>query len=232
MSNEQRTDEWFNSRMGRFTGSRMSDIMAGGTRKMTESELAQAKIDKNKRKTIDTLFGDGAKTYIAEVANEMVFGRNLEEQYTSPAMQRGIELEPKAFKKLGELLQKDFITIEECGFFTDGDNIGASPDGLAGLKGNIEIKCPDPDKIFKMILEGEDCKIEKNYIVQMQTEMLVTNTDHTYFFNYGIYNGKEIHHLRIIKRDETIITEIKERCEEAAKIRDEYINKLQNNKQF
>ena len=72
--------------------------------------------------------------------------------------------------------------VEECGFFTYQDWLGASPDGLV-LGGVLEIKCPFGKRhqnpvVFKTIEE------QPHYYAQMQIEMLCTGTDSCDFFQW------------------------------------------------
>ena len=198
----QRTDEWFEIRAGRFTGSEINKLMG-----------------------IKGL-GETGKTYAREKAYDIVFGRDKDEGFTSFAMQRGIDLEPLAFEFFAE---RQFFDVEKCGFFTLGDNLGASPDGITSDGGCLEIKCPDNKKVLGLIA-GEP--IDTNYIWQMQCEMLVTNSAHCYFFNYGIRNDEVIFHEIVVEADKGKQDLILERVEEAVKIRDEYVQILLNNKQF
>ena len=198
----QRTDEWFELRAGRFTGSEIHKLMG-----------------------IKGL-GETGKTYAKEKAFDIVFGRDKDEGFTSYAMQRGIDLEPLAFDFFAE---RQFFEVEKCGFFVKGDNLGASPDGLTSDGGCLEIKCPDNKKILGLIA-GDP--IDTNYIWQMQCEMLVINSTHCYFFNYGIRNDEVIFHEIVIEADKEKQDLILERVEQAVKIRDEYVQILLTNKQF
>ena len=66
----------------------------------------------------------------------------------------------------------------------------------------------------------------------MQMQMLCTNSQRAYFFNYIIYNGVEMWHEIIVERDESIIKLIKDRLEEAIIMKKEFIQYLIENKQF
>lgn len=203
----QRSEEWFNVRLGRFTGSRISELLGiKGLNQLGEN-------------------------YAFEMASEIVFGRDEEESFVSYDMMRGIELEPLAFKKFAELKSYDFIDVQKCDFFVYGKNAGASPDGLVGKDAVLEIKCPKPKKFFKHILNGIK-EIDSKYIDQMQMEMLVTNSIQCHFFNYIIYNGVEMWNEIIVPRDEVRIDLIKNRIDEAVILRDKFVEQLINNKQF
>ena len=204
---QQRSNDWFEARKGRFTGSQIHKLL--GVKGL----------------------GETGKTYAFENACDIVFGFNEDEGFTSFDMQRGIDLEPIAFNKFAELKQLDFISVEKCTFFPYGDNAGASPDGIVGDKAILEIKCPKPYKFFNLVANGV-AEIDKNYFQQMQMEMLCTNSEKAYFFNYIIYNGIPMWHELIVERDEKVIDLIKERIIEATEIRDEYVLKLKSNIQF
>lgn len=112
--------------------------------------------------------GAGLKTYIYTTMAEG-FSSAEPENYTNADMERGNELEPQA-RSLYEL--ETGIVVEEVGFVTIGDYIGASPDGIAG-DGLIEIKAHNDYKHLKLICEGVK-GIEPKYIWQMQMQMYVT----------------------------------------------------------
>lgn len=115
---EQRTDEWFAARAGKFTGSRFSDLMA-----RTKSGPAASRAE-----------------LITTLAIERLTGRCVE-TYSNAAMQRGIELEPLARSAYEAF---DGVMVRESGFVQHKDHsfVGVSPDGLVGYSGMVEIKCP------------------------------------------------------------------------------------------
>jgi len=201
----QRSKEWFDLRLGRFTASQIDNIL--GVKGL----------------------GLTGESYIFEKAAEIVFGADEDESFVSYDMQRGTELEPIAFAKFKELKELEFIDVQETSFFVLGDHAGASPDGLVGNDAILEIKCPRPMKFFKLV---KDNQIDKVYMSQMQMQMLCTNSVRAHFFNYIIYNGVEMWHEIIVDRDEKIIKLIKDRLAEAVKIKGEFIGYLIDNKQF
>ena len=62
--------------------------------------------------------------------------------------------------------------------------------------------------------------------------MLCTNSVKAYFFNYIIFNGKEMWHEIEVERDEKMIDLIKERIEQGIKIKQDFVEYLITNKQF
>lgn len=202
---KQRTDEWFEQRLGLFTASEIHKLM--GVKGI----------------------GKTGETYAFEKACEIVFGRE-EDNFVSWDMQRGIELEPVAFDKFKEL-NGMFLSVDPAHFFPYGDNAGASPDGLVGSDSILEIKCPKRDKLLRLMAFGKD-EIDQNYILQMQMQMLCTKSSSCYFFNYGLFDGVEMWHEIKVERDEKIIETMISRIAEATKKRDEYVELLNSNKQF
>jgi len=201
----QRSKEWYDARLGRFTASRISELM--GVKGL----------------------GLTGENYAFELACEEVFGIEEDADFISYDMQRGVNLEPMAFEKFKAIKELEFIDVQKCSFFVYGDNAGASPDGLVNNDAILEIKCPRSTKFFKLV---EDNEIDKNYIDQMQMQMMCTNSVRAHFFNYIIFNGVEMWHEIIVDRDENRIELIKQRINEASKLKEEFKQYLINNKQF
>jgi putative phage-type endonuclease len=115
---EQGTDEWHELRLGRATASRFADIMTEGR---NGYELA------------------AKRNYRYELVAERLTGQRVD-FFKSAAMQWGNDYEPTARLKY-EL--RSGSEVEECGFFAHETlQAGASPDGLVGDDGILEIKCP------------------------------------------------------------------------------------------
>lgn len=202
--NTQRSNEWFEERLGRFTASEIYKLM--GIKGI----------------------GETGKTYAFDKAVESLFGE-IEENFVSYDMERGKNLEPLAFAKFKELKSFDFIDVEESGFFNLGNNAGASPDGLVGEDAILEIKCPKANTFFKLVATNE---IDDKYLYQMQMQMMATNRNKAHFFNYFIFEGKEYYHEIIIDKDEVICEKILNRIFEAETLKNEYKLNLINNKQW
>ena len=198
--NQQRSDDWYKERYGKFTASCIHKLL--GVRGL----------------------GETGKTYAIEKAIEQLYGQ-IEDSYRGADMTRGIELEPLAFKKFQEMHPE----VKESFMFPYGEHAGASPDGVVGKDAILEIKCPRATKFFKIVA---DESIDKEYYAQMQMQMLCSNSDKAYFFNYCIIDGEEFHHTIEVKRDEEMIALIKERLEEAIGIKEDYIEKITNNIQL
>ena len=155
--NEQRTDEWFAARLGKVTASRVADVIA-------------------KTKT-----GPSAsrENYLTQLVLERLTGKQGE-SYTNAAMQWGTETEPMARQDY-EL--KRGVFVDETGFMDHPtiENSGASPDGLVGDKGLVEIKCPNSATHMETLLSG---KIPAKYIPQMMWQMACTKREWCDFVSF------------------------------------------------
>lgn len=144
---EQRSDEWFKARLGKVTASRVADVMA---RTKTGYSASRA-------------------NYMAELICERLTGAPAE-RFTNAAMQWGTDNEPHA--KASYAFMRD-ATIEDVGFVLHPTikDLGASPDGLVGESGLVEIKCPNTATHIETLLADS---IDGKYITQMQVQMACT----------------------------------------------------------
>lgn len=201
---EQRSEEWFEKRLGRFTASEIFKLM--GVKGL----------------------GETGKTYAIEKAIESIIGKNADE-IQSKDLTRGVELEPLAFDKFSDIKFLDFLDVSVSEFIEYGDHSGASPDGFVSDNSNLEIKCPKGIKFFKIVADN---KIDDAYLWQMQHQMLCSKTEKTYFFNYIIDKGTEYWHEIIVPRDESKIKLIESRLTEGIEIKLDYIAKIESKKQW
>lgn len=187
----QGSEEWFTVRLGKVTASRLSDVMA-----KTRSG-----------------YGAARKNYMMELICQTLSG-SREEGFTSSAMQRGIELEPEA-RNAYEFFKN--VDVEETGFAIHSsiDLFGASPDGLVGEDGLLEIKCPNTATHFEFLKTGEP---KREYILQMHGQMLCTGRSWCDFVSYdNRLQGLEFKCVRIERDDqlsEDIVSEVKDFIEE------------------
>ena len=179
----QGSAEWFDARRGKITASRIADVTAklkGG------AEAASA------------------KNYRAQLVVERLTGIS-EDTYTNAAMQRGIDMEPLARECYEFLLG---TTVEQVGF-SDHPYIlmsGASPDGLVGNDGLVEIKCPNTATHIEYLLAG---KVPAQYIPQMLWQMACTGRKWCDFVSYDNRLPEEMQLFIVrLERDEKAITEM------------------------
>lgn len=145
---EQRSEEWFAERLGKATGSKIADIV-----RKTKSGPAASR-----------------KNYMAQLVCERLTGA-LEEGFQSSAMAWGTETEPAA--RMAYEFFRD-AEVEEVGFVGHPriTMSGASPDGLVGADGLVEIKCPNSATHIETLRGG---RVAPDYIVQMQWQMACTD---------------------------------------------------------
>lgn len=122
----QRSDEWFDIRRGKFTGSDFPTVANG--KKATKKTLELKK------------------------AAEIITGTYAESTYRNFHMERGVELEDDA--RLAFELEIG-AGIDEVGFIEMNKYTGVSPDGLIGDYAGVELKCKDAHTHLKCLLEGD-----------------------------------------------------------------------------
>lgn len=143
----QGSAEWHAIRLGKVTASRVADVIA-----KTKSGPAASR-----------------KNYLTELALERLTGQRSE-GFTNAAMQWGIETEPQA--RIAYEFHRD-VDVSEVAFIphpTIADT-GASPDGLVGEDGLVEIKCPLPSTHMETLDSGA---VPPKYITQMMWQMACT----------------------------------------------------------
>lgn len=232
MSKLQRNKEWDKARLGRFTASRISEILTDKKRKMTEDELREHLLE-NPKSRITTIsdVGDMLKTYAKDVAVEELFGKDKEQVITKD-MQRGIDLEPAAIDFFSS--NNKLYNIGLCGFIPYFEMSGASPDAVIYNLDNeiisgIEVKCPRRHNFFNIVTKGLDA-VSKEHFAQMQMQMLATDTKTWNYFNYYVCENtnQELGHNILINRCEETISKIKMRLPIAWEYKQQYISKIKN----
>lgn len=145
---QQRTEDWHRARLGKVTASRIADVMA----------------------TIKTGEAVSRRNYRAEKVLERISGIPQENGYRSSAMIYGTENEDRAL--LGYSFEAG-IDVAPVGFIPHPTiaNAGASPDGLVGDDGLVEVKCPEANGYLEALL-GKT--IPEKYLLQMQWQMACT----------------------------------------------------------
>ena len=183
MSDLQRNDDWFAARLGKATGSRIADVMANG--KGSAPSVTRA-------------------NYLAQIVCGRLTG-NAAENYTNAAMQHGIDTEAEA--KTAYEFQAN-VMVQDVGFVEHPTVAmsGASPDGLVGDMGMVEIKCPN-SATHLATLRG--ASIDGKYIKQMQWQMACTGRAWCDFASYDPRFPFDLQlHVRRVHRDNALIAEI------------------------
>lgn len=178
---EQRTPEWFAKRLGLVTASRIADVMA-------------------KTKTGASASRSG---YMAQLITERLTGAPTE-GYQSAAMEWGTEQEPVA---RAAYEAREGVLVDEVDFVRHPMlEAGASPDGLVGEDGCIEIKCPNTSTMLEYI---ETRSVPRKYLLQMQWQLACTGRN---WCDFVAFDPRLPEHLRLlvirVPRDEAVIAEI------------------------
>lgn len=179
----QESQDWMLARAGKFTASRATALMA----------------------RTKTGYGAARGELLTLLAVERLTGQCVP-TYQNAAMQRGIDMEAEA---------RDAYSFEtgcaviECGFIAHDTlpHTGASPDGLIGDLGLVEIKCPaNMEKHLDAIRNGAHAQ---EYRWQLQHQMLVTGRAWVDAVSYDprFPDGLQLAITRV-HRDETATNEL------------------------
>lgn len=199
---QQGSQAWLDARMYRFTSSDLIKLFAGGRRYMTEDEIKardranvelKAKNPKAKsdtRTTVDTLFGDGALTYIHRKVTASLTGGVSEEYhyFESKNTDWGKEYEPYAAERF---CNETGLSSRECGFYAYNDFFGGSPDRIIETQlgeAVLEIKCPANSITHLTNLRCKDAadlkRLNEDHYCQIQGNMLATGLKNAFFVSY------------------------------------------------
>lgn len=141
MNDPQGSDGWLRARAGRITASRMSSIMAKGKNGAPSATRAAC---------------------LGELIAEYMTGQPSA-SYTNADMQRGTELEPLA-RSAYEVATGQMVREVGLVLHPKNERFGASPDGVVGDEGLLEIKCPRTHVHIAYTLAG---KPPAEYLPQM-----------------------------------------------------------------
>lgn len=189
---DQRTEEWHQARLGKVTASRLADVLA----------------------TIKTGEAAARANYRIELVAERLTGLRSP-SFTSTSMQWGIDNEREAVAAYE--LETGRI-VSDVGFIVHPEitDSGASPDGLVGDDGLIEIKCPETKTHVHTLLHK---KVPAQYIPQIQWQMACTGRA---WVDFVSFDPRMPDYLMLeivrVERDQTLIdqyaTEIKKFLDE------------------
>ncbi|WP_375663144.1 lambda exonuclease family protein [Bartonella sp. CL266QHHD] len=188
---EQRTAEWFQARLGKVTASNIYSVLSKTTKGLPTSKYEDYKI---------------------KLITERLT-REISPYYETEDMRWGIEHEDDALREYGFIYDAD---ITKCGFIQHPtiEMAGASPDGLIGEDGLIEVKCPRSVTHMRFCIGDE---IKPEYHAQMQFQMACTERKWCDFVSYDPRFTGEFFHLRMkvkrILRDDQQIEQINQAVE-------------------
>jgi putative phage-type endonuclease len=161
---EQRTEEWFQQRLGKVTASRISDVIA-----KTKTGVSTSR-----------------QNYLVQLVSERLTGKKGD-SFVNQAMLDGIEREGLARELY---MQTRGVSVTEVGFFDHPiiKNSGASPDGAVNAEedgkyaGLIEIKCPIETTHTNTLMSKS---VPSKYIPQMQWQLACTGAKWVDFISYN-----------------------------------------------
>lgn len=169
---EQGTPEWFAARLGNVTASRVADVIA-----KTKSGYSASR-----------------DNYMAQLICERMTN-TVAESYSNAAMQWGTETEPlarAAYESYADVL------VDQVGYVPHPiiERAGASPDGLVGAYGLLEIKCPNTATHIDTLLNNQ---VPTKYFTQMQWQMACTHGEWCDFVSFDprLPNGLQLFVKRV-----------------------------------
>ena len=180
---DERRGTWLAKRRGRITASSTHKLFT---------------------KRYETADNTTSRGYINEIIAEG-FGSTIP-HYSNKAMQWGNDNEVAAVKAY---MENTGNQVEKYGdeqeFVTWGKRCGATPDGLIGEDGTLQVKCPYNPGVHVSYLKlktSEDVKDNiPEYYIQMQMEILCTGRDWCDFVSFDprTREDKQLHVVRIQK---------------------------------
>ena len=178
---EQGSPEWRMARLGHISGSNISDVMSKGK-------------------------GITRKSLMMKLLAERMTGAGADNSWVSPSMEWGVEQEPFARMQY-EVSRETFV--EKTGFWKHPTIqwLGASPDGLVGEHGLVEIKCPNSTTHLEYIFNDE---VPSAYYNQIQCQLWVTGRLWCDFVSYDPRIMKESKRLfiKLCHRDDKLIAQM------------------------
>lgn len=179
---EQGTQEWLQERCGKVTASRIADLMA-----KTRSGYAASR-----------------ENYKAQLIAERLTGC-VAPSFTNAAMIHGTETEPEARRAYEFFVDRD---VQQVGFVPHPsiEMSGASPDGLVGDDGLLELKCPNTATHIETLLTG---RVPDKYFKQMQFQMACADRQ---WCDFASYDNRMPERMRLfvkrVNRDADELNEI------------------------
>ena len=197
---DQRSPEWYAARLGKVTASRVADIIA-----------------KTK-----TGYSTSRANYMAQLICERLTGVQGE-SYSSSAMQWGTDTEPMArtaYENHSDVLVMETGLVPHPAI----PMAAASPDGLIGNDGLVEIKCPITATHIETLLGQSP---PGKYIAQMQWQMACTGRQWCDFVSFDprMPEGMQLF-MKRVERDNTMIAELEQEVMKFLSELDDKISKL------
>ena len=178
----QGSQEWLEARAGSIGASQIHEMLA-----KTKTGWGATRANLMARLIVEKLTGQPGETF------------------STPAMRHGTETEPQARAAYAFLTDAD---VEETGLVRHPEIPGthASPDGLVGDNGLLEIKCPQTAQHLDTLLSET---IPQKYILQVQWQMACTGRAWCDFMSFDPRLPAELQAwIKRVDRDDAVIAEI------------------------
>jgi putative phage-type endonuclease len=198
---QQGTPEWFAQRLGKATASRIKDIVA-----------------KTK-----TGYSTSRDKYLTQLLLERLTG-TVAESYSDAAMAWGNDTEP--FARAAYEAQKG-VMVDQVAFINHPtiEMAGASPDGLVGDDGLVEIKCPMSHTHLESLLGG----LDDQYKIQVNWQMACTGRKWTDLCSFDPRFPAELQLvIKRFERDDAFIATLEEEVIKFLKELDDKLNKVKS----
>ena len=163
----QGSPEWKAARLGKVTASRVADVVA-----------------KTK-----TGYSSSRANYAAQIVAERLTG-TAQESYVNAAMQRGTDTEPEARSSYEFYSGQSVVEVGIIPHPTIAQS-SASPDGLVGEDGLVEIKCPNTATHIETLLGGS---VPGKYQTQIQWQLACTGRQ---WCDFVSYDNRMPEHMRL-----------------------------------
>jgi putative phage-type endonuclease len=179
----QGTEEWKAARAGKVTASRIADVLA----------------------KIKTGEASDRRDYRAQLVAEILTGKAQDKTFVNAEMQWGTDQEPLA-RGAYELHVEQLVDTVGLVLHPEIDRAAASPDGLVGKDGLVEIKCPKTATHLQYLLDGA---VPRGYQPQMLWQMACCERAWCDFVSYDPrLPGKRRLFVKRLPRDDARIKEI------------------------
>jgi putative phage-type endonuclease len=185
---EQGSDEWRLARLGKVGASMVADATA----------------------RTKTGWGASRANLAARLVAERLTGK-LTESFVNDAMRHGTATEPEAREFYSFVSD---VPVAQVGLVLHPsiDMAVASPDGLVGDAGLVEIKCPNTTTHIETLLGGE---VDGRYVKQIQWQMACTGRQWCDWVSYDPRMPDEMRlFVRRVQRDDELIAELEKQVSE------------------
>lgn len=212
----QRSSEWYQARLGKFTASHFSDLMA-------------LSADKS------AIWSKSSLNYIQDLALQLYLNRYTIRQ-DNDATRWGMRNEENALIEFGN---RSGFTVKESGFMAHPEfpEAGATPDAfiVENPKSDkiilAQVKCPFSQKnhlkyLRKIVNANTLRKCRSAYHWQIQGEIWVTGASHSYFVSFDPrqFGHQRLHYAKI-DRDQKAIDQLENVIPRAIELRNNFLEK-------